>query len=142
MRTKLALGLALAVVALGAASQAEAVPAATPKTSICGQIKHGPHATYTMLLNNKKISGDTWTVFATGVPCAKATQAAPTILKWWRNAKIEGHFQTGGFACNKEVDRHGSSGSAGCSYKGLTNIELMMTGSYTVADLKRLFFIR
>ena len=52
------------------------------------------------------------------------------------------NFDANGFGCNKESDGRGSAGSAGCAYKGLSNIELIMTGSYTVAELKRMFFIR
>lgn len=135
----LALALALVVVALGAALQAQA---ATPKTSICGQIKHGPHAAYTSLLTGKKLSGDTWTVFATGVGCPAALKAAPLILKWWAKAKIESHATVAGFTCGKESDGHGSAGSAGClpvKGKPLTNIELMMTGSMSIAQLKTMF---
>jgi hypothetical protein len=53
-------------------------------------------------------------------------------------------LQRDGFLCNKESDGRGRSGSAGCTYsKGppLANIQLMMTGTYSVAQLKRLFFI-
>jgi hypothetical protein len=116
--------------------------AATPKTAICGQIKHGPHAAYTSLVTHKKLSGTTWTVFATGVPCGKALGAAPAILKWWRTAKVDAYnFKLSGFSCTKESDGHGSSGTIGCSYSRLKNIELIMTGSATIADLKRMFFI-
>jgi hypothetical protein len=131
-----------AVAAVVAAAASPAATPATPKTMICGQLK-GPHATYLFRVNNKKLSGRTWTVFATGVPCAKAMKAAPKILAWWGKAKVEASdLNVGGFLCTKESDGHGSSGSAGCSYKGLSNIELMMTGSYTVAQLKRMFFIQ
>ena len=72
-------------------------------------------------------------------------KAAPAILRWWTKARIgASNYSANGFACHKETDGHGSSGSVGCTYsKGppLSNIELMMTGSYTIAKLKRLFFI-
>jgi hypothetical protein len=139
MRLRFLIALATAI---GAAATSQAATAATPKTVICGQIKHGPHAAYTFMLNNRKLRGTTWTVFATGVPCAKAMKATPTILKWWAKAKIgASDFEALGFGCNKESDGHGRSGSAGCRYIGLRNIELMMTGSYTVAQLKMLFFL-
>jgi len=141
MRLRLLIALA---VAIGAAVAGQPVPAASQaRTVICGQIKHGPHAAYTSMLTGKKLSGDTWTVFATGVPCPAAMRAAPQILKWWAKAKIgASNFDANGFGCNKESDGRGSAGSAGCAYKGLSNIELIMTGSYTVAELKRMFFIR
>jgi hypothetical protein len=133
---------ALAVAAIAFAACAQSTPAAKPKTVICGQIKHGPHATYTSLLTHKKLSGTTWTVFATGVPCAKSMGAAPAILKWWKTAKVDAYnLKLAGFSCTKESDGHGSSGTIGCSYSGLKNIELIMTGSATIADLKRMFFI-
>jgi hypothetical protein len=129
-----------AVVAVAAGPSASG---AQPKTVICGQIKHGPHAAYTSLLTRKKLNGSTWTVFATGVPCAKAMPAARAILRWWRTAKIESSIlNVRGFACTKESDGHGSSGTAGCSYRGLSNIELMMTGSASIAQLKQMFFIK
>ncbi len=96
------------------------------------------------MLTNKKLSGTTWTVFATGAPCRAAMKAAPTILKWWAKAKIGASgFRAGGFTCSKESDGHGSSGAAGCTYSkvSLANAELMMTGAYTIAQLKKLFFI-
>ena len=119
-----------------------ASPAPAAKTSICGQIKHGPHATYTGMLTNTKVSGNTWTVFATGVTCSAAMKAAPPILKWWATAKIESSRTVAGFSCTKESDGHGSAGSAGCTPlhgKPLANIELIMTGSMSTAQLKALF---
>ena len=141
MRLRLLIALAVAICA---AVASQPVPAASQaRTVICGQIKHGPHATYTSMLTRKKLSGDTWTVFATGVPCPAAMRTAPQVLKWWAKAKIgASNFDANGFGCNKESDGRGSAGSAGCAYKGLSNIELIMTGSYTVAELKRMFFIR
>lgn len=131
-----------ALAATVAALAAQAAPAATPKTLICGQIKHGPHATYTGQITGRKLSGTTWTIFATGVPCRAAMRAAPAILRWWAKAKVDAsNFRVGAFTCNKESDGHGSSGSTGCIYRGLSNIELIMTGSYTIAQLKQMFFI-
>ena len=135
---------ATAIVAVVAAIAGQAASPAQPKTTICGQIKHGPRATYTFMLTKKKLTGTTWTVFSTGVPCSAAMKATPAILRWWKKSKIGAIYNANGFGCNKESDGRGSAGSAGCSYsKGppLANIELMMTGSYTVAQLKRLFFI-
>jgi hypothetical protein len=117
----------------------------TAKTKICGQVKHGPHAAYTTLVTHKQLSGTTWTVFSTGVPCSLATKTTPAILRWWAKAKVGAYdFSLNGFSCNKEDDGHGKSGTIGCSYsKGppLANIELMMTGPYSIAQLKQLFFI-
>jgi len=133
---------ATAIVSSLVAIAVQAAPAATPKTAICGQIKNGPHATYTGQLTQRKVSGTTWTVFATGVRCVSAMHAAPAILRWWAKAKVGSlPFRTAGFSCNKESDGHGSSGSSGCSYKGLSNIELIMTGPYSIAQLKQMFFI-
>ena len=139
MRIRLLIAIALGAVVAGLAAQAGS--AARPKITLCGQIKHGPQVTYTTLITRKRISGSTWTVFATGVPCAKAMAAAPVILRWWRTAKIEassGHIAGFEF-CNKESDGRGSAGSAGCIYKGLANIELIMTGPYSISQLKQMF---
>ena len=137
--------IALAIVAVAAPISSQAGTAATPKTKLCGQIKHGPRTTYTMMINNKKITGTTWTVFATGAPCSKAMTEARPILKWWKTAKVgASDYSAHGFGCNKEADRKGRSGSVGCSYAGGpsgANIELMMTGKYTIAQLKKMFFI-
>jgi len=134
--------ISTAVIAAVVAVIAGQPAAAKPKTVICGQIKHGPHATYTSLVTRKKLSGTTWTVFATGVPCAKAKGAAPAILRWWAKAKVDAYnLKLAGFGCTKESDGRGSSGTIGCTYSGLNNIELIMTGSATIADLKRMFFI-
>src|SRR5689334_2581621 len=109
MRTAIAtlLGAALLVLAATTAT------AASPKTKICGQIKHGPYAHYTSLVSHKKLNGTTWTVFSTGVSCSAATSAAPKILKWWAHAKIDTSAQIGMFSCTKESDGKGSAGTAG-----------------------------
>jgi hypothetical protein len=122
----------------------EDAASATAKTVICSQIKNGPHAAYTFALNQKKLSGSTWTVFATGVPCKVALATAPAILKWWAKAKIGAYdFKQNGLSCTKEQDAHGSSGTTGCAYsKGSgSNIELMMTAAYTIPQLKQMFYI-
>jgi hypothetical protein len=131
-----------AVLLLVCAATSGTAATARAKTAICGQIKNGPKATYTSLVLKKKLSGNTWTVFATGVPCAKAMSAAPAILKWWGKAKVDDHVSIRGFSCNKESDGRGSSGSTGCIFSGLNNIELIMTGPYSIADLKRMFYIK
>jgi hypothetical protein len=139
VRTHLALVIALPVLAVSAADEATA---ATPKTLICGQLKHGPRATYIFQINNKKLSGDTWTVFATGAPCNAALRAAPKILKLWPAAKPDASLaMVNGFSCTKESDGRGSAGSAGCHYQGVANIELIMTGSYSLTQLHQLFYI-
>jgi hypothetical protein len=136
------IALTIAAVLAGVSASVASPAATSTPTKICGQIKHGPQVTYTSLVTHKKLTGNTWTVFATGVPCAKALQSAPAILKWFAKAKIgASNFKTGGFACNKESDGRGSAGSVGCSYTGLNNIELIMTGQYSIAQLKKMFFI-
>ena len=138
-------GSAIAIAATLAAIGTQAGSSATPKTVICGQIKNGPHATYVQPVNHKKLTGTTWTVFATGAPCAAALKTAPAILKWWATAKIgASNFDQNGFSCNKESDGHGSAGTTGCYYsKGTNNpnIELMMTAAYTIPQLKAMFYI-
>jgi hypothetical protein len=139
MRAAIATLIGVALVSFGAANVSAAPQA---KTKICGQIKHGPYARYTSLVTHKKLSGTTWTVFATGTPCSAAIGAAPKILKWWAHAKIDTSAQIGMFSCTKESDGRGSAGTAGCKAPhGLDNIELIMTGSLTIAQLKKMFFI-
>jgi len=142
MRIRLLTAIAAGALVAGVAAQAGS--AARPRITICGQIKHGPQVTYTTLITRRRLSGSTWTVIATGVPCAKAMAAAPVILRWWRTARIKGSVQNiAGFElCNKESDNHGSSGSAGCVYKGLANVELVMTGPVSIAQLKQLLGAR
>ncbi len=140
MRSVAAICAVLLLAALGAA---RATATSTAKIKLCGQIS-GPHATYVGRFSGKKLSGSRWTVIATGVPCAKAMKAAPTILKWWAKAAVGASSSgtlAGGYTCTKERDGHGSSGSAGCV---LTNgnsqtFQLYMTGPYTIAQLKKLF---
>jgi hypothetical protein len=123
------------------AGSAAAAPAA--KITLCGQLS-GPHATYIGQLTGKKLSGSRWTVIATGVPCTTAMKAAPAILRWWAQARVDassGGTLAGGYTCTKENDGHGSSGSAGCVLtKGNSQtIQLYMTGPYTIAQLKQRF---
>jgi hypothetical protein len=135
---------ALVATALAPCAATVAPASSQARTTICGQIKNGPYATYTSLVTKKKLSGNTWTIFATGVPCAKAMQAAPKILKWWAHAKVDAsNHNISGFLFTKENDGHGKSGIAGCKYKtgALANISLVMTGPYTIAQLRRLLHI-
>jgi hypothetical protein len=139
MRAAIAILVGVALVSFGAANVSAAPQV---KTKICGQIKHGPYARYTSLVSHKKLSGTTWTVFSTGVSCSATMTAAPKILKWWAHAKIDSSSQIGMFSCTKESDGRGSAGSAGCKAPhGLDNIELIMTGNLTIAQLKKMFFI-
>ena len=117
--------------------------ARTAKIQLCGQLK-GPYASYTGRLTGQKLTGSRWTVIATGIPCAKAMRAAPGILKWWAKARVDQSSPgtlAGGYACTKESDGHGRSGSAGCILTKGTGqtVQLYMTGKYTIEQLKRLF---
>jgi hypothetical protein len=127
----------------GFAGQAAGHPAAL-KTKICGQIKHGPYASYTSLLTGKKLKGTTWTVFSTGIQCSKTMSVAPAVLRWWKTAKVDGHATVKGFTCSKENDGKGHSGTTGCipagnGYPALANFELIMTGKMTLAQIRALF---
>jgi hypothetical protein len=142
MRTALVTTVAsCCVVAAALTGSATGAPAA--KTQLCGQLK-GPYASYTAPLSGQKLTGSRWTVFATGVPCAKAMRAAPVILRWWAKARVgafSGGTLAGGYTCTKEDDGHGRSGSAGCILTKGTNqtVQLWMTGRYTIAQLKQRF---
>ena len=139
--------IALSAAAIGALTgQAAGSPAISlkPKTKICGQIKHGPYASYRSLLSGKTIKGTTWTVFSTGIPCKTTMKVAPAVLKWWKTAKVDGHKTVKGFLCGKENDGKGHSGTTGCvptksGYPALSNFELIMTGKYTLAQIRSIF---
>jgi hypothetical protein len=139
--------IALSAAAIGGlAGQAAGKPAAPLKIKIriCGQIKHGPHASYRSLLTGKTLKGTTWTVFSTRIPCSKAKSVAPSVLKWWKTAKVDAHKTLKGFSCGKANDGRGHSGTAGCiptkgGYAALANFELLMTGKYTIGQIKAMF---
>jgi hypothetical protein len=137
----------LAAAAIGGLAGQAAGQPATPralKTKLCGQIKHGPYASYTSLLFRKKLTGTTWTVFSTGIPCSKTMSVAPAVLRWWKTAKVDAHATVKGFTCSKENDGKRHSGTSGCipagnGYPALANFELIMTGKYTLAQIRALF---
>src|SRR5262245_9186193 len=106
--------IVLSAAAIGGVAGTAAGAPAAPKTKICGQVKHGPHASYSSLLTHKKLAGTTWTVFSTGIPCTKAKSVAPAVLRWWKTAKVDSHTTVKGFLCEKENDGHKHSGSTGC----------------------------
>jgi len=103
----------LAAAAIGGLAGQAAGQPATPralKTKLCGQIKHGPYASYTSLLFRK----------------------------------VDAHATVKGFTCSKENDGKRHSGTSGCipagnGYPALANFELIMTGKYTLAQIRALF---
>jgi hypothetical protein len=142
MHSRVLIATALAALAAAVGSQA-GTTAATAKTKICGQVKHGPRTTYTTHILRKKLSGTTWTVFATGVPCSVSLKQAHPILKWFAKAKVgASDYNLNGFLCTKEDDGHGRSGSVGCVRPAShANLSVIMTGKYTIAQLKKMFHI-
>ena len=141
MHRAVILGAVVAALAALVVESASATPEA--KITLCGQ-RSGPRTTYVTPLTKRKLSGSRWTVIATGVPCSRALEAAPAILRWWGKAAVGSSSSgtlAGGFTCTKERDGHGSSGSAGCvATKGAGQIvQLYMTGPYTISQLTKLF---
>jgi len=78
------------------------------------------------------------------VPQGSDRGVAPAVLRWWKTAKVDSHTTVQGFLCSKENDGKGHSGSSGCiptgrGYPKLSNFELIMTGRYTLAQIRALF---
>jgi hypothetical protein len=97
-----AIGLAAV---LAAAVVATATPArSTSRGVICGQLQ-GPPAAFWSNVTNLHLKGTTWTVLASGVPCAQAMKATPGLLTQWAKAKIGAPLTFTGARCLKMTDR-------------------------------------
>jgi hypothetical protein len=140
MRTTLA--VASAVVALvGLTAQAGA---ASTKTIACGQLK-GPHASWMLpapvasaLHIGRTLSGTTWTVFATGAPCAMAMKYGPQLLTYWtaHHKDFKPLDLPGGWVCSADHDLGVSgSGGIGCVGTSANTIQLNMYGDHSLAEL-------
>jgi hypothetical protein len=118
---------------------------------ICGQIKHGPYASYRSSVSGVREQGTTWTVIATGLPCATALKATPALLEQWAKAKIGGPLTLSGMHCLKMADGaySGSGTSSGgfvCGSQAGTpyifapkTFAARMTGVWSIAVIKQYF---
>lgn len=144
--------LAALVVASAVAGSAGAVGA----THVCGQIKHGPSATYWSRVSGIRLkSGTTWTVLATDVDCRFALKASKSLFGAWKAAKLGASLKLKGYACVKMVDLSydgkGTSSGGGLCHVGSTpavspfspnTFAFRMTGPYTVAQIKAFFHLK
>ena len=138
MRARALLPLATITAVAALALPSPASPAAQT-TQICGQL-NGPHASWTLTLPGRKpikLTGNRWTVFLTGtMPCAKAVKVVPGLLKQWAKTSNQNLIKPGltGYFCSRD-----SSGGQGACLKGTSlNITFIMTGPYTIAQIRQL----
>ena len=114
MKARLLTGIAIAIMAVATGVQAGTASAAEIK--ICGQIKHGPRTTYISTALHKKLSGSTWTVFATGVPCSLAMSNARPILRWFAKAKVGAtDYRANGFGAPRRRTATGNPDASGAT---------------------------
>lgn len=130
----------LAVVALAAVAALGVPSPASPSaqaTQICGQLT-GPHASWKLTVPGHapiKLTGNRWTVFLTGaMPCAKALKLVPGVLKQWAKTPNKHLIKPGltGYFCSRD-----GSGGRGSCLKSPLNITFMMTGPYTIAQIRQ-----
>src|SRR5262249_24955202 len=154
MRTTFAVVLVVgAAVALGTSARAE-ITVAPPNTRVCGQIQHGPHASYLSVVSGIRSNGTTWTVIATGVPCGYAMSKTPGLLKLGAKAALGARIALSGYTCLKMTDRSysGSGTSSGgfLCHRGSTpaltifgpaTFTARETAPYSVAQIKAFFGI-
>ena len=149
-RAAVVLALSTAVVAAGAARAA-----APASTRICGQLAHGPHASYLSSVSGIKSTGTTWTVIATGVSCKYALAKTPALLKLWAKAKLGAPLTLAGATCLKMIDSaySGSGQSSGgflchvgpgppTSVFGPSTFTVRETNPYSIAQIKGFFGIK
>jgi hypothetical protein len=138
------------IAALGLVAAEPATPAQIGV--VCGQIRTGPYASFSSsLVTGLKLKGTTWTVVATGLPCATAMKATPRLLRQWAKAKIGAPLALSGMHCLKLTDRaYGgpgeSSGGFVCGSQTGTpylfapkTFAARMTGGWSVARIKQTF---
>jgi hypothetical protein len=119
---------------------AAAAPAAT-STRACGQITHGPYANWVVKAPAQpqlRLTGTTWTVFATGrISCTAAMKIGNTLLTRYRAARE----RSGGAIkpALKGFDVCGTKpGQASChDLRDASNITLFETGTYSLAQVKQ-----
>ena len=146
------MGLRLGIITLsvaglaGLAGDAVASEAVKPKSKICGQIKHGPYAAYRRA--GHRVRGTTWTVVAIDAPCRVSMRLAPQVLRWWAKAKLGATVSLNEGRRDWLVCRKPDAGTlgfpaAGCgfvdpSYSTHADIAILMTGKYTVAQVRKI----
>lgn len=145
----------VAALSAGVAVAGVARAAAPANTRICGQLTHGPHASYLSHVSGIKSTGTTWTVIATGVSCTYATSKTPALLEQWAKAKLGAPLVLAGATCLKMIDSaySGSGQSSGgflchvgsgppTSIFGPSTFTARETNPYSVAQIKAFFGIK
>ena len=149
IRLMLASTAVVLAVAAGSASAAGG-------TKICGQIKHGPSASYWSSVSGIRLkSGTTWTVLATGVKCGFALTASKSLFGAWKAAKVGAPLTLKGYTCVKMTDRtydgKGIASGGGLCHVGTTpgltpfapnTFAFRMTGPYTIPQIKAFFHLK
>jgi hypothetical protein len=150
---RIRLGFVVVLLAIACAETAHASPRSA--TTICGQIKNGPHASYWSIVSGvKQKDGTTWTVLSTGVPCGKAVAGSKKLFGQWKRAKLGAPLTLAGFTCVKMIDSSydgkGKSSGGGLCHVGSTpgtsvfspnTFAFRMTGRYTIAQIKAFFHL-
>ena len=137
MRTNIAIVISIVLALWLAVLAVPARATLSPDTRICGQLK-GPTAAGRWVLTGKTITGNTWTVFGSGIPCSDAMRATPGLLKQWAKAKSAmgtTDLQTpkGWLGC---VRREKPFAAGSCDKTVRAGFEFWMTGPYSLAQLK------
>jgi hypothetical protein len=135
-------------VAAALGSQASAIPRAN--IAICGQIKHGPHDSWSFpaavasaLGVPPTVSGTTWTVIAdASTLCGLALKSTPALLiQWAKTTRGQIHSGIAGLVCAKSIGYVGSGGKGSpggtCLKKGLA-FSFIESGPYSLAQVKQL----
>jgi hypothetical protein len=138
--------ISLCAAAALAATLAGGAPGGTSaQLTICGQVKHGPAADWLLNANvasalgvSRHVAGTTWTVLAERSPCAVAMKDTPALLRLW--AKASGTRLAPapkGWTCGRIGGTEKRSPGGVCT-KGGTDFAFIESGSYSIAQLKRL----
>lgn len=154
MHARLLVAALLLAVAVAGTQALAASTRALVRGSVCGQIKHGPHAAYWSNVSGIRSKGTTWTVLATDVSCTYAMKQVPALLKQWQHAKPGARLGLAGATCIVSTDRaySGSGTSSGgfVCHKGSgaaaifspSTFAARETDPYTVAQIKAFFGLK
>ena len=135
----IALGLSTAV----AAAAPSRIAARSALPVVCGQIKHGPYASWTLTPPGQKpvqIKGTTWTVFSNGgIACGTAMKVGKTLLvRYPASVKTLTHVIKPTLKGFDLCSSSPKNGEVSCyDLKRSRNVTLFETGTYTLAQVKQ-----
>lgn len=147
MQLRLTILVSIVVIVVIVVGEGSAVAAPASIGKICGQIRNGPYAAWTIEGVNGplRLKGRTWTVAVfPGASCGTALRATPALLRQWAKAKPDQRLRppAGFLGCAKVASKGPAnrveSGSGQCYDATGSGFRFLMTGKLTRAQIQGL----